>query len=130
ISSNAIGTRQTAFAANSQSSMEPIRPLKSSMRPLSRFASTASNLTRSDSRSCSRFLTSSGGVAGQAPAELLLQIGFYLFVEAASAYNPRVSEPLNLRIDASTRYCAVFGFPIRHSASPAMQNAGIEALGL
>jgi len=41
-----------------------------------------------------------------------------------------VSEPLNLRIDASTRYCAVFGFPIRHSASPAMQNAGIEAIGL
>ncbi|MCI0747960.1 MAG: shikimate dehydrogenase [Verrucomicrobia subdivision 3 bacterium] len=33
-------------------------------------------------------------------------------------------------IDASTRYCAVFGHPIRHSASPALQNAGIAALGL
>jgi shikimate dehydrogenase len=33
-------------------------------------------------------------------------------------------------IDASTRYCAVFGHPIKHSASPAMQNAGIAALGL
>lgn len=33
-------------------------------------------------------------------------------------------------IDASTRYCAVFGRPIQHSASPAMQNAGIAALGL
>ncbi len=33
-------------------------------------------------------------------------------------------------IDASTRYCAVYGYPIKHSASPAMQNAGIAALGL
>jgi shikimate dehydrogenase len=33
-------------------------------------------------------------------------------------------------ISAATRYCAVYGRPIRHSASPAMQNAGIAALGL
>jgi shikimate dehydrogenase len=33
-------------------------------------------------------------------------------------------------INASTRYCAVFGHPVRHSASPAFQNAGITALGL
>jgi shikimate dehydrogenase len=33
-------------------------------------------------------------------------------------------------MSASTRYCAVYGHPIRHSASPAMQNAGIAALGL
>ena len=33
-------------------------------------------------------------------------------------------------IDARTRYCAVFGHPIRHSASPALQNAGMAALGL
>jgi shikimate dehydrogenase len=39
-------------------------------------------------------------------------------------------EPLALRIGAATRYCAVFGRPIRHSASPAMQNAGLAALGL
>ena len=33
-------------------------------------------------------------------------------------------------IDASTRYCAVYGHPVRHSASPAMQNAALKALGL
>jgi len=33
-------------------------------------------------------------------------------------------------IDAGTRLCAVLGHPIRHSASPAMQNAGISKLGL
>lgn len=33
-------------------------------------------------------------------------------------------------INAATRYCAVCGFPVRHSASPAMQNAGIAALDL
>ena len=33
-------------------------------------------------------------------------------------------------ISAATRYCAVYGHPIRHSGSPAMQNSGIEALGL
>jgi shikimate dehydrogenase len=42
----------------------------------------------------------------------------------------RVSEPFSPPIDGSTRYCAVFGHPIKHSASPAMQNAGIAALGL
>ena len=33
-------------------------------------------------------------------------------------------------IDASTRYCAVYGHPVRHSASPAMHNAAMAALGL
>src|SRR5688572_8559338 len=33
-------------------------------------------------------------------------------------------------ITATTRICAVFGHPIKHSASPAMQNAGMAALGL
>jgi shikimate dehydrogenase len=33
-------------------------------------------------------------------------------------------------LDAHTRYCAVFGFPVKHSASPALQNAGLAALGL
>jgi shikimate dehydrogenase len=41
-----------------------------------------------------------------------------------------MSEPFARPITAATRYCAVFGHPIRHSASPAMQNAGIAALGL
>jgi shikimate dehydrogenase len=43
-------------------------------------------------------------------------------------YNQRVSDG-NI-IDASTRFCAVLGHPIRHSASPAMQNAGLAALNL
>jgi shikimate dehydrogenase len=33
-------------------------------------------------------------------------------------------------LNASTRYCAVLGQPIRHSASPTMQNAALAALGL
>jgi shikimate dehydrogenase len=33
-------------------------------------------------------------------------------------------------ISATTRYCGVYGHPIKHSASPAMQNAGIAALNL
>jgi shikimate dehydrogenase len=41
-----------------------------------------------------------------------------------------VSAPFSAPIDASTRFCAVLGHPIKHSASPAMQNAGIAALGL
>jgi shikimate dehydrogenase len=41
-----------------------------------------------------------------------------------------VSAPFAQPIDARTRYCAVFGHPIRHSASPAMHNAGLAALGL
>ena len=41
-----------------------------------------------------------------------------------------MSEPFNEAINASTRYCAVLGHPIKHSASPAMQNAGIARLGL
>jgi shikimate dehydrogenase len=41
-----------------------------------------------------------------------------------------VSGPFSKPIEATTRYCAVYGHPIKHSASPAMQNAGIEALAL
>jgi len=37
-----------------------------------------------------------------------------------------VLQPINAR----TRYCAVYGHPVKHSASPAMQNAGIRSLGL
>ena len=41
-----------------------------------------------------------------------------------------MSELFASPINASTRYCAVYGHPIKHSASPAMQNAGLAALGL
>ena len=51
-------------------------------------------------------------------------------IAGAPHYNARVSEPLATPIRATTRLCAVFGHPIAHSASPAMQNAGIAALGL
>ena len=40
---------------------------------------------------------------------------------------PRTDQPA---INAATRCCAVYGFPIRHSASPAMHNAAFAALGL
>ena len=56
-----------------------------------------------------------------------------LFRLARSAGTPitkRVPETDCQAINASTRFCAVYGFPIKHSASPAMQNAGIAALGL
>jgi shikimate dehydrogenase len=45
-------------------------------------------------------------------------------------YKERVSNDANVSVNASTRYCAVFGHPVAHSASPAMQNAGLAALGL
>jgi shikimate dehydrogenase len=41
-----------------------------------------------------------------------------------------VSDQVPQAINASTRYCAVLGRPIRHSASPAMQNAAMAELGL
>ena len=51
-------------------------------------------------------------------------------VPLALPYNGRVSNDANGSVNASTRYCAVFGHPIVHSASPAMQNAGLASLGL
>jgi shikimate dehydrogenase len=45
-------------------------------------------------------------------------------------YKWRVSQPVQPAITAATRLCAVFGSPIRHSASPAMHNAAFAALGL
>jgi shikimate dehydrogenase len=41
-----------------------------------------------------------------------------------------VSGQFTQPINASTRVCAVYGYPVKHSASPAMQNAGLAALGL
>ena len=45
-------------------------------------------------------------------------------------YKPRVPGPNQSCISATTRVCAVYGHPVKHSASPAMQNAGLAALGL
>jgi shikimate dehydrogenase len=45
-------------------------------------------------------------------------------------YNQRVSDGVHDAINAGTRLCGVLGHPVRHSASPAMQNAGITALKL
>ena len=41
-----------------------------------------------------------------------------------------MSEPVSPVINSATRLCAVYGFPIRHSASPAMHNAAFAKLGL
>jgi len=41
-----------------------------------------------------------------------------------------MSDPVSSVINASTRLCGVYGFPIRHSASPAMHNAAFATLGL
>jgi shikimate dehydrogenase len=41
-----------------------------------------------------------------------------------------VSQPVQPAINAATHLCAVYGSPIRHSASPAMHNAAFAALGL
>jgi shikimate dehydrogenase len=41
-----------------------------------------------------------------------------------------MSDPVSSVINASTRLCGVYGFPIRHSASPAMHNAAFARLGL
>jgi len=49
---------------------------------------------------------------------------------AGGSYNQRVLQPFPEQLKANLRYCAVYGYPIRHSASPAMQNAGMAALGL
>jgi shikimate dehydrogenase len=46
------------------------------------------------------------------------------------AYKFRVPPSNPPAINAATRLCAVYGFPIRHSASPAMHNAAFAALGL
>ncbi|MCP5525219.1 MAG: shikimate dehydrogenase [Verrucomicrobiales bacterium] len=43
---------------------------------------------------------------------------------------PPVSNRTPSPISAATRHVAVYGHPIRHSASPAMQNAGLDHLGL
>jgi shikimate dehydrogenase len=47
-----------------------------------------------------------------------------------AAYKERVSKAEATPLSAATRYCAVLGHPIRHSASPAMQNTALAALGL
>ena len=46
------------------------------------------------------------------------------------SYNRPVPDSISGDISASTRVCAVFGRPIKHSASPAMHNAAFSETGL
>jgi shikimate dehydrogenase len=57
-------------------------------------------------------------------------VDFTLYTRAIAAYKFHVPQPGQPAINAATRCCAVYGFPIRHSASPAMHNAAFTALGL
>jgi shikimate dehydrogenase len=41
-----------------------------------------------------------------------------------------VTDLFHLPLNAGTSYCAIFGQPVKHSASPAMQNAAMAAMGL
>src|SRR5271170_6309012 len=61
-------------------------------------------------------------------SELCLNLRFELMPLAN--INLRVSQSDAPAINAATRVCAVFGWPIRHSASPAMHNAAFASLGL
>ena len=49
---------------------------------------------------------------------------------SSGPYKPGVSGAAHFEISPTTRLCAVYGHPIRHSASPAMHNAAFEALNL
>lgn len=51
-------------------------------------------------------------------------------VDTNTRIKTSVSSNQNNKLNASTLYAAVYGHPIRHSASPAMQNAGIAELEL
>jgi shikimate dehydrogenase len=55
---------------------------------------------------------------------------FGLLFGLPSHYNGSVPEGLDLTLNAATRYCAVLGHPVRHSASPAMHNAALAELKL
>src|SRR5690349_18223556 len=54
----------------------------------------------------------------------------FCFLAGQFLPSPVVSEQFTLPINAATRLCAVYGWPIKHSASPAMHNAAMTALGL
>ncbi len=60
----------------------------------------------------------------QAPSKTKFEL------QGSFLYNRGVSGPFAAPPDAATRCCAVYGHPVRHSASPAFQNAGLGALGL
>ena len=55
---------------------------------------------------------------------------FVLSAAEGCFYSARVDDLSSSPITASTRYCAVYGQPIRHSASPAMHNPAMAELGL
>jgi shikimate dehydrogenase len=57
-------------------------------------------------------------------------LDFALLKPPAAAYKLRVPKSGQSELNAATRLCAVYGLPIRHSASPAMHNAAFAKLGL
>jgi len=76
--------------------------------------------------------TGSGRLVAEWQARRLPYVQLLLFTHPRHPYKPAVPVPGSdtAPLGASTRYCAVYGHPIHHSASPAMQNAGLAALGL
>ncbi len=55
---------------------------------------------------------------------------FLLSAESGRSYSARVDDLFQNSIGAATRFCAVYGQPIRHSGSPAMHNPALAKLGL
>ncbi len=55
---------------------------------------------------------------------------FLLSAESGRSYSACVDDLFQKPIGAATRFCAVYGQPIRHSGSPAMHNPALAKLGL
>jgi len=55
---------------------------------------------------------------------------FLLSAKPGRSYSAGVDDLFQNQIGAATRFCAVYGQPIRHSGSPAMHNPAMAKLGL
>src|SRR4051812_2605610 len=56
---------------------------------------------------------------------------FYLLSRTSLVFSPLcLKDSIRQPIGAATRYCAVYGHPVKHSASPAMHNPAMAELGL